>query len=418
MLEAATWRTKNRKHFDVVEELYAQANRPLRMDDSDLREDDEYAAVLAHQVGSNLLGMSIGAGATKDNKTSNRRVAKAWKEVSGEAGARASVYLTLAVMEILAPEIEGEGFDQSAIAEAYEVLQRTFSVSAGDLKQIEEVKAGVIATLNEDLTKEAVERGGLADKMAVQRGQTTLSYYAMKIAGIAIEHLPAFEPVHDIPPEMWGEARGFDWLMTFSIRFGYCWKAAKEEFLALMSTRTFDPDSLGYRLVATAHDHLTESWEWDTIPGVAVAKTGDKLSNFREEYNLVLDAIALGYWIRRAEIELTDQVNGFDDGFKSQLREKFADEDEQDTIITIGMNEVRSSMPAPFAQGEDVWTEVRGIALGLLDERGKMILSDHPEFDEDGEISDEMREFALGLGYGLAITVDALGIEGTRPRQV
>jgi hypothetical protein len=30
---------------------------------------------------------------------------------------------------------------------------------------------------------------------------------------------------------------------------------------------------------------------------------------------------------------------------------------------------------------------------------------------------EERREFALGLGYGLAVTVDALGIDGTRLRQ-
>ena len=49
--------------------------------------------------------------------------------------------------------------------------------------------------------------------------------------------------------------------------------------------------------------------------------------------------------------------------------------------------------------------------------RADYILAETEEFDEDAEISDDLREFALGLGYGLAVTVDALGIDGTRPRQ-
>jgi hypothetical protein len=341
MLEAATWRTKNRKHFDVVEELYAQANRPLR-EDADLQDDGEYAAALARRVGSHLLGMSIGAGTSKNNKPPGRRVARAWKDVSPEAGARASVFLTLAVTAILSPEIEGEGLDQSAIGEAFRVVRQLFALPDEDLKQIEEVRASVVEALNEELTREAIERGGWAGNMEIQRGQAAYSYYAMRIAGIAADGLPAFEPVRDVPLEMWSEVAEFDWLMTSSFNFAYLWKAAKDEFLGLVSTRKLDPDSLGYRLVAAGHDHLVDSWEWDALPGAAVVSTADRLSNFREEYNLVLDAIALGYWLRRAEIELTDSVNTFDDGFKSQLRRKFDDEEDEErvTVITVGMNEV------------------------------------------------------------------------------
>ncbi|HEX3173588.1 MAG TPA: hypothetical protein VHQ43_05145 [Solirubrobacterales bacterium] len=65
------------------------------------------------------------------------------------------------------------------------------------------------------------------------------------------------------------------------------------------------------------------TWEWDETPAIAVVKTADQLSHFREDYNLVLDAISLGYWIRRAEVDLTDGVNTFDAGHVEHLREKF-----------------------------------------------------------------------------------------------
>jgi hypothetical protein len=158
-------------------------------------------------------------------------------------------------------------------------------------------------------------------------------------------------------------------------------------------------------------------WEWDEIPGIAIAKTADQLSHFREEYNLVLDAIALGYWIRRAEPELTDGINTFDANYIVDLREKFAASDEPDTIITIAMNQVREGLPEPFAQGPEAWSEVVEVAVHVLTIRGESLLSEQPDFDEDGQISDELREFALSLGYGLAMTVDALGIDGTRARQ-
>lgn len=177
-------------------------------------------------------------------------------------------------------------------------------------------------------------------------------------------------------------------------------------------------DSLAFRLVEFALSLQSGgSWEWDETPGIAVAKTADQLSRFREEYNLVLDAIALGYWIRRAELELTEGFNTFDDNFIAQLREKFAEADEPDTIITIAMNEVSEGLPGPFAQGPEVWSEVLGVAIRVLTIRGQSLLIEQPDFNEDAEISDELREFALGIGYGLATTVDALGIEGTRPKQ-
>jgi len=97
MLEAATWRTMNRRHFAVLEAIYAHVDRPLRTEEWDPSDDAEYAAGLVGQVGSLLLALSIDAGVIKDGKSSRRRAGKVWKSISPESGARASVFLTLAV---------------------------------------------------------------------------------------------------------------------------------------------------------------------------------------------------------------------------------------------------------------------------------------------------------------------------------
>jgi len=97
MLEAATWRTMNRRHFAVLEAIYAHVDRPLRTEGWDPSDDAEYAAGLVGQVGSLLLALSIDAGVIKDGKSSRRRAGKVWKSISPESGARASVFLTLAV---------------------------------------------------------------------------------------------------------------------------------------------------------------------------------------------------------------------------------------------------------------------------------------------------------------------------------
>jgi len=418
VLEAATWRTKNRKHFAVLENVYEKVDRPFRTDDWDPADDMDYAAGLVHCVGSYLLANSISTGAVKENeKSSNRRVAKAWKRVSPESGARASAFLTLGVATLLSPKLEGEEFDQDAIRGARDLVARTFAVSDDDLRLIQQIETRVVEILDSQLTQEAVERGGLADRFAMQNGQAALSYHAMKIAGVDTDELPAFEPIRGVPPDRWDEIASFDWLMTFSIRFAIFWKIAKEAYLDMAYSRAGIGDSLGYRLVSSALDRLGGTWEWEVIPGVAVVKTADQLSNFREEYNLVLDAIALGYWIRKAERELADGIaNTFDPDYVAQIREKFQG-DEPDTILTIGMNEVSKSLPEPFAHGAEVWSEVLGLAIPVLEKRGRHILADTPEFDEDVDISPELREFVLGLGYGLAATAEALEIEGTRPRQ-
>ena len=89
-------------------------------------------------------------------------------------GARASVYFTLAVDSGSFPEVEEEESDQAAITTPRTRPTGTFSPDE-DLAQIEEVKVRVIETLNEALTKEAVERGGLADTWPFSAGRSDLA---------------------------------------------------------------------------------------------------------------------------------------------------------------------------------------------------------------------------------------------------
>jgi hypothetical protein len=179
-----------------------------------------------------------------------------------------------------------------------------------------------------------------------------------------------------------------------------------------------EEETLGYRLVDFAFDRRSDrSWEWSEEMGISVAvvKTADSLSNFREEYNLVLDAISVGYWIRQAERELIGEFNSFDPDYAAQLREKAA-EGEPEVIVQIGMNEVRESLPESFGQSPEVWEEVVGIAMQALAALGHQLMLDVPEFDDDARISDDLQEFALGLGYGLGVTASALEVEAIQPR--
>ena len=200
------------RHFAVLEAIYEQVDRPLLTEGWDPSDDAEYAAGLVHQVGSLLLALSIDAGVIKDGKSSSRRAGKAWKSISPTSGARASVFLTLAVPAILSPEIEGGQFDQQAIGDARELVEQIFHVPDDDLKQIERVKTIMVETLNSKLTKEAVERGGLADVMAIQVGQTAFSYLAMKLAGINLDELPALRDMGGVPLEIGMRSR--DWTGT------------------------------------------------------------------------------------------------------------------------------------------------------------------------------------------------------------
>jgi hypothetical protein len=139
------------------------------------------------------------------------------------------------------------------------------------------------------------------------------------------------------------------------------------------------------------------------------------LSQLREDYNLVLDAIALGYWVRECELEVVGDRYVLDESWKQPVR-RHLDEDSTEALRTA-MGQLGEALPDGFIAGPEVWDDVLDLSLDALEARGEQILTQEPEFDDDAEITPDHRSFCFRLGYGLAITVDALGLEGTQPRQ-
>ncbi len=416
MFETATWRTHNRKHFAVVEEIYRRAGARLEPEASRDSADAQFAATVAHRVGSHLLVGSIDVATSKKGKSSQRMNGRAWKAVGAQEGARASIFLALAAAGMLTPEFGASDKNALMVGVVREQLLGAFSVPAEDLDRIEEIRSQIIEVLSEERTKEAVARGGLADRMAIQRGETALSWYAMKMAGIDVDELPAFQPVRGVPPEHWEEIQGFEWLMTFSIGYDATWNHRLEELLDLAVLRSTGAQD--FRLLERALELQAEvDWQWADVPAVAVVKSADQLSNFREEYNLVLDAISLGYWLRQAELERDEGFNSFDLSYCEKLQKSYAEGDEPDMVIKIGMVEVSQALPKPFAGGAELWEEVQSLAAEMLEQRAELILAaGDGELDLDARLSDEVRDFAFRLGYGLGVTVKALEIDGIQPR--
>jgi hypothetical protein len=415
MFETATWRTHNRKHFAVVEEIYRQAGVPFGPEPSRDASDGKFAATIAHMVGSHLLSGSIYTATTKKGKGSQRLNGRAWKVVGAQEGARASIFLVLAAAGILTPELGASEENSRLVGEVRELLLETFSVPDEDLDRIDEIRNQIIEVLNEELTKEAVARGGLADRMAIQRGETAFSWYAMKMAGIDVDELPAFQPVRRVPPEHWEEIQGLEWFLTVSIAYDVVWNHRLEELLDLAALRS--TGAKDFRLLERALELQAEvDWQWADVPAVAVVKSADQLSNFREEYNLVLDAISLGYWLRQAELELDEGFNSFDPSYCEELQKSYDESDEPDMVIKIGMVEVSQALPKPFAGGAELWEQVRGLAATMLEQRAELILAaGDVELDPEARLSEEVRDFAFRLGYGLGVTVEALEIDGIQP---
>src|ERR1700761_4724755 len=181
MLEAATWRTHNRRHFAVVDGIYRAAGVPFGPDASRDADDPRFAATVVHQIGSHLLSASISAATSANGKGSGRLNSKAWKSVDAADGVRASVFFTLAAAGILTPEIATDVEGDNLIAPIRALVLETFDVPAEDLGRVEEVRAQVIGVLNDDLTAFARENGGLREQMAIQRGETAFSYFGMQL---------------------------------------------------------------------------------------------------------------------------------------------------------------------------------------------------------------------------------------------
>ena len=156
-------------------------------------------------------------------------------------------------------------------------------------------------------------------------------------------------------------------------------------------------------------------WEYDLVPAQAIVSTSDRLTEFREDYNLFLDAAGMGFWIGEAERELSDDLMTFDDVYTQQIRELFDDEPVE--AVTFAMIEAAKALPEPFSFGPNVWEETMTQLLEHLQDRWPMILALDEDLDERVELAPEHAEFAVKLGYGLSHAVRALEIPGTRPKQ-
>ncbi len=158
-----------------------------------------------------------------------------------------------------------------------------------------------------------------------------------------------------------------------------------------------------------------ETWEYDEVPGEVIVKTSDRLTQFREDFNLFLDAAGMGYWIGVREREISESPATFDPEYTSKLREIF--ESEPVDAVQIAMTQTAEDLPEPFSFGPEVWAQLMFELMVVLRDRWPPILAHVEEFDQSTELEPEQAEFAVKLGYGLSHAVRALEIPGTRPRQ-
>lgn len=167
------------------------------------------------------------------------------------------------------------------------------------------------------------------------------------------------------------------------------------------------------RLVVRALERSNdEPWELDPTPGKALITTADRLTSFREDYNLFLDAAFLGYWVRGTEREITGEINTVDAAYAADLRQRYAADPEE--TVTLAMTQVADALPAPFARGGGAWSRLLDFAVEILEERAVRLLAQKDDFDNNAEISRELREFAFCVGYGYGVTVEVLGVDGKR----
>ena len=177
-----------------------------------------------------------------------------------------------------------------------------------------------------------------------------------------------------------------------------------------------DPDDIPYLLITSAMERMgDETWEYDEVPGEVIVKTSDRLTQFREDFNLFLDAAGMGYWIGVREREISESPATFDPEYTSKLREIF--ESEPVDAVQIAMTQTAEDLPEPFSFGPEVWAQLMFELMVVLRDRWPPILAHVEEFDQSTELEPEQAEFAVKLGYGLSHAVRALEIPGTRPRQ-
>ena len=169
-------------------------------------------------------------------------------------------------------------------------------------------------------------------------------------------------------------------------------------------------ESAAAELITLAVETLDGDWSYSNRVGAAGYRLAAGLSDGgRGEENLLLDALAIGYHLREAETQISEN-NTFDDDYKERLAA--AAKDDPIMGLAMGAYAVAEGMPEAFSYVEDVWDEVVELAEGVLRERQPAILA---ALDEDGEgvtVSDEARDHALRYGYGLCLTAQALGMRG------
>jgi len=175
-----------------------------------------------------------------------------------------------------------------------------------------------------------------------------------------------------------------------------------------------EPDDFVSGVMEAALEHLRDrSWVWADDSEEAVADVAASLSESPQEHDMVLDAIALGYWIRHVERDFT-QVNIADPAFVSDLRSRYRISGSAE--ISAAMALIATDMPGAFLRGPTLWAAVQAEADLILKQRASLLMERDHGFEDDAEISPETREFALALGYGLCVTVESLGIDGVRER--
>jgi hypothetical protein len=175
-----------------------------------------------------------------------------------------------------------------------------------------------------------------------------------------------------------------------------------------------EPNDFVTEVLNAALEHLRDgSWVWADGAEEAVADVAASLSESTEEHEMVLDAIALGYWIRYVERDFT-QVNIADPDFVADLRSRYRSRGAAE--ISAAMALVAADMPGAFLRGPTLWAVLQGEAGSILEQRASRLMARHDRFADDAAISPEIRELALALGYGLCVTVESLGIGGVRER--
>jgi hypothetical protein len=234
VFETASWRTENRKHFNVVENIYATAGAPMVIPEEppDAKDEALFAASLVHRVGSHLLRSVVDVGESKEQKFSNRRSGKAWKQVSADAGTAASVYLTVAVEVLLRPEFTEEGeLDQHPIRYAAAIVKQVYDFPPSQWERIDAIRDSASVELQSELVREAVERGGHAAKFAIDMMRMKYSYEALRLAGLDPETMPAFSPVAGVQMDLWSEISSLDWMLTHSLLARAAWRPHEDSFL-------------------------------------------------------------------------------------------------------------------------------------------------------------------------------------------